>query len=61
MESVLPLTTCVAKGDQVGFNLHLSNNSNLNEGNWVGATPLMLAIQYDRIKMAQVMDLFYAK
>lgn len=72
-----PLTTCVAKGDNEGFQvsasvaccllshsqlivcllciqLHLTHKSDLNEGNWVGASPLMLAVQYNRVKMAKV-------
>lgn len=54
MDTVLPLTTCVAKGDREGFKIHIENNSDVNEGNWVGATPLMLAIQYNRVTMAKV-------
>jgi ankyrin repeat protein len=54
---ILPLTTCVAKGDMKGVELHLSHDTDLEARNWVGATPLMLAIQYNRIKLAQVMIL----
>lgn len=53
MEFIKPLTTCVAKGDLEGINLHLTHDTDLDAGNWVGATPLMLAVQYNRIKIAR--------